>query len=77
MDLLASIREQDYTDTNGEVPAGFLFASLKNTGTQDVTVNGVVLTPGEAKSYPFVGKGYQAVPFVVTDQTTLKVMYII
>ena len=77
MDILANINEQDFTDTNGELPEGFLFASVKNVGDQEVTVNGVALTPGEAKSYPFVGKGYQAVPFVVSDQSTLRVLYII
>ncbi|MDN5201234.1 hypothetical protein QQ008_07670 [Fulvivirgaceae bacterium BMA10] len=77
MDILANITEQDFTDTKGEIPEGFLFASVKNVGNQQVTVNGVALASGEAKSYPFVGKGYQAVPFIVSDQSTLRVLYII
>ena len=77
MDILANITEQDYTDTIGELPEGFLFASVKNVGDQDVSVNGVALSAGEAKSYPFVGKGYRAVPFEVSEQSTLRVLLII
>ena len=75
MDILAQIVEQDF-NADGNVPQGFLFASIKNTGGQTATVNGVDLSPGEAKDYPFVGKGYQAVPFVVNG-STLQVMHIL
>lgn len=77
MDILANITEQDYTDVTSELPAGFLFASIKNIGAQAVSVNHVTLSPGEAKSYPFVGKGYHAVPFEVSDESTLRVLVII
>ncbi|MFY0689156.1 MAG: hypothetical protein JXQ90_18445 [Cyclobacteriaceae bacterium] len=77
MDILANITEEDVTDTNGEIPGGFLFASIKNVGNQEALVNDVALSAGEAKSYPFVGKGYVAVPYEVTDQTTLRIMYVI
>jgi len=77
MDILANLTEQDYTDTNGTLPEGFLFASLKNVGNQNLEVNGVTLSPGEAKSYPFVGKGYHAVPYSVSAQTTLRVLVIL
>ncbi|WP_262709942.1 hypothetical protein [Flavivirga rizhaonensis] len=39
-------------------------------------VNGVTLAPGEAKGYPFVGKGYQAVSFD-PNGSTLRVLVII
>lgn len=77
MDILANITEQDYTDTDSQLPDGFLFASLKNVGDKDLWVNGVVLSPGEAKSYPFVGKGYRSVSFNVSDESTLRVLVII
>lgn len=59
MDVLATTTEQETTGS-GTLPEGFLFASVKNVGTEDATVNGVTLSPGEAKSYPFVGKGYRS-----------------
>ena len=77
MNMLAKITEQDFSDTQRLIPEGFLFASIKNVGTQPAMVNGVELTAGEAKSYPFVGKGYQEVAFTVSDQTTLRVLYIL
>ncbi|MCB0375260.1 MAG: hypothetical protein KDD04_05015, partial [Sinomicrobium sp.] len=64
MNILAQITEQD-TGADGEIPQGFLFASVKNVGDQTADVGGVPLEPGEAKSYPFVGKAYQAVPYTV------------
>ncbi len=77
MDVLARITEQDFSGATGELPAGFLFASVKNVGREDVVVNGVPLAPGEAKSYPFVGKEYEAVPFEVNGAAQLRVMYIL
>ena len=75
MNLLAQINEQDF-DSNASIPLGFLFASVKNVGGQTATVNGVALSPGEAKSYPFVGKAYQAVPFE-PNGSTLRILYIL
>ena len=75
MDVMAQITEQDY-NANGQLPAGFLFASIKNVGSQVAQVNGVDLPPGEAKSYPFVGKGYMTVPFTVNG-SVLRVLQII
>lgn len=74
MDLLAQITEQDF-NTDGAIPQGFLFASIKNVGATTTQVNGVDLTPGEAKTYAFVGKGYEAVLFVVNG-STLRVLYV-
>ena len=42
---------------------GFLSASIKNVGEGKALVNGVVLFPGEAKGYPFVGKGYKKITY--------------
>lgn len=75
MNILAEITEQDY-NVDDELPSGFLYASLKNVGNQVVTVNGVALEPGEAKDYPFVGKGYQAVPFQVNG-STIRVLHVV
>jgi hypothetical protein len=75
MNILAQIIEQDFNADN-QIPQGFLFASIKNVGSQIASVNGVDLSPGEAKDYPFVGKGYQAVPFVVNG-STLRVLHIV
>jgi hypothetical protein len=75
MNLLASVTEQDFT-VDGDLPQGFLFASVKNTGSDTLQVNGSDLEPGEAKAYPFVGKGYPQIPFVVNG-STLKAMIII
>ncbi len=75
MNLLAQVNEQDFTQ-DGTLPTGFLFGSVKNIGNQTAKVNGVDLPPGEAKAYPFVGKGYPVLPFVVNG-TTLRVMLIV
>lgn len=75
MDILASVTEQDY-NADGSLPQGFLFGSVKNTGNQIATVNGVDLPPGEAKSYPFVGKGYPQIYFMVNG-SVLRVMMIV
>lgn len=75
MNILAQILEQDFT-VDGQIPQGFLFASVKNVGAATATVNGVDLSPGEAKDYPFVGKGYQAVPFVVNG-STIRVLHVV
>lgn len=75
MDILAQINEQDF-NADGQIPQGFLFASIKNVGGATAQVNGVDLAPGEAKAYAFVGKGYQAVPFVVNG-STLRILHVI
>jgi len=51
-------REESLVTIDSTVEPGFLFASFKNTGAYNVFVDGVSLKPGEAKSYPFVGKAY-------------------
>lgn len=73
MSILANIIEKEMTE-NGEIPAGFLFASVKNIGDQTASVNATQLESGEAKTYPFVGKGCGAIPYEVNG-TTLRVMY--
>lgn len=60
---------------DGNINAGFLAASVKNTGNSTAQVNGVDLPPGEAKSYFFIGKPYPVVPYVVNG-STLKIMAI-
>ncbi len=62
------------TDGEGQLDAGFLFASFKNTGTTIALVNGVILAPGEAKGYPFVGKVYQAIPYQA-QESSLRILY--
>ncbi len=75
MDVLATITEIEITAAT-EIPIGFLFASVKNIGNSPALVNGVSLSYGEAKSYPFVGKGYTTVAIDPQD-TTLQLMYIV
>ncbi len=75
MEILADITEQDF-NADGEIPQGFLFASIKNVGDQTADVNGVALEPGEAKSYPFVGKGYGAIPYTVNG-SILRILHVI
>lgn len=75
MDILAKITETEVT-TPGEIPLGFLFASIKNIGDSPVTVNSVSLAPGEAKGYPFVGKPYTAIPYDTKD-STLRMLYVL
>lgn len=75
MNILAQITEQDH-NADGSIPQGFLFASIKNVGSIAATVNGVSLAPGEAKAYAFVGKGYEAVPFLVNG-SVLRILYVI
>lgn len=75
MDLLAQVTEQDYA-VDGNLPQGFLFGSIKNVGNQTANVNGVELPAGEAKSYPFIGKGYPLIPFTVNG-SVLRVMMIV
>ena len=75
MDVLANITEQEFTGA-GEIPLGFLYASVKNIGDSPALVNGVGLAPGEAKGYPFVGKPYGIVPFD-PQQSRLRILYIL
>ncbi len=74
MNILAQIHEQEFTADN-QVPQGFLYASVKNIGRYVATVNGVQLSPGEAKDYPFIGKGYQGFTFEVNG-STLRILYV-
>lgn len=74
MDILARINELD-TKEKGILKNGFLYASVKNVGDNPATVNGVVLDPGEAKGYPFVGKGYKEVAYDSKD-STLRILFV-
>lgn len=75
MDILAEPIEQE-VNVDGQTPQGALFVSVKNSGANTATFNGVSLAPGEAKSYSFVGKGYKALPYAVGG-STLKILYIL
>jgi len=75
MDVLAEIKEEDFTQV-GNLQEGFLFGSIKNTGSEIATVNGVSLAVGEAKGYPFIGKGYKEISFD-PNGSTLRVLQII
>lgn len=75
MNTQANPIEND-VEGEGQLEAGFLFASFKNTGMGDVIVNGVILSPGEAKGYPFVGKAYEAIPYN-TQLSTLRILHIL
>ena len=74
MDILAQVNESDEQQP-GEINEGFLSASVKNVGEGKALVNGVVLFPGEAKGYPFVGKGYKKIAFD-PGASTLRIMAI-
>jgi hypothetical protein len=74
MDILAQVNESD-TQQAGEINDGFLSASVKNVGENKASVNGVVLFPGEAKGYPFVGKGYKKINYD-PGASTLRIMAI-
>tara|TARA_R110002049_G_scaffold113040_3_gene263071 strand:+ start:185 stop:412 length:228 start_codon:yes stop_codon:yes gene_type:complete len=74
MNILAEITEID-VDKAGELQEGFLVASIKNVGLEEATVNGVALEPGEAKGYPFVGKGYRKIAYD-PNSSTLRIMQI-
>lgn len=75
MDTLNNTVETDFTQA-GEIPIGFLYASVKNVGDVPVIVNGVELAVGEAKGYPFTGKPYNPIPFD-PQNSTLRVLYIL
>lgn len=75
MEILATANEQDFTDV-GVLQTGFLMGSIKNVGDSQAIVNGVPLPAGEAKGYPFVGKGYEEISFD-PNQSTLRVLEII
>ncbi|WP_010182447.1 hypothetical protein [Aquimarina agarilytica] len=62
MNILASIQEKEVA-IKGTIADGFLAASIKNIGNDIAMVNGVSLAVGEAKSYPFVGKGYESIDY--------------
>jgi len=75
MDILAQIKEEEAT-LDGTLPQGFLFASIKNVGEETALVNNVSLPSGEAKTYPFVGKGYQQISYEPKG-STLRILQII
>lgn len=75
MDILAQAIEVE-TTVAGQIADGFLFVSVKNIGTVTALVGGVTLPAGEAKSYPFVGKGYGQVAYN-PQGSTLRIMKII
>lgn len=75
MDILAKVSERSFT-RDGQLAVGFLFCSVKNVGVRTVQVNGVDLAPGEAKSYPFVGKPYPGLTFKVNG-SELRIMEIV
>jgi hypothetical protein len=74
MDILAQASETT-VEGAGELKDGFLAASIKNIGNRQAIVNGVTLEPGEAKGYPFVGKGYRSISYD-GQQSTLRIMQI-
>ena len=59
----------------GEIPAGWLVCSFKNTGSVTVAVNGTPLEPGEADTYDFVGKGQEAIQYQIGDNGQMKIKY--
>lgn len=75
MGILAQANEIEVEEA-GVLQAGFLVASIKNVGTEQATVNGVALESGEAKGYPFVGKGYQEITYDPKG-STLRIMQIL
>lgn len=75
MDILAQIKESEVSD-DGSFQEGFLYGSVKNIGEKTAQVNGVSLLPGEAKSYPFVGKGYHKINYE-SKGSTLRVLEVL
>lgn len=75
MDILADPQELE-TSIDGQTPQGALFISVKNTGNATSVFNGVMLPPGDAKSYSFVGKGYKSLSYSVNG-STLRILYIL
>lgn len=76
IDVLANIVEIEPTQS-GNIPEGFLYASIKNIGNVATNVNGVDLEAGEAKDYPFVGKAYSQTPYTIATNAALRILYII
>lgn len=74
MDVLATTTETE-TATDGQTPMGALFISVKNISNAPVTVNGVSLPAGEAKTYPFIGKGYQPITYQLNAHT-IRLLFI-
>lgn len=74
MDILAEVQEIEVNQP-GVIQDGFLVASIKNVGENKALVNDVVLFPGEAKGYPFVGKGYKKISYD-PGASTLRIMAI-
>ena len=75
MDILAQIKESEVSE-NGSFQEGFLYGSVKKKKKKTAQVNGVSLNPGEAKSYPFVGKGYHKINYE-PNGSTLRVLEIL
>ena len=76
MNIMAVVIETEVFEDH-IAPEGFLYASVKNIGRAVATVNGVSLSPGEAKDYPFVGKGYQAIICQVGSNASLRILRVI
>ena len=74
MDILAEVQEIEVNEP-GVIQDGFLVASIKNVGENKASVNEVLLLPGEAKGYPFVGKGYKKISYD-PGASTLRIMAI-
>ncbi len=74
MSIFSTVTETEVTQ-EGSLSQGFLSASIKNVGTQVALVNGVSLGVGEAKGYPFVGKGYEPISYD-PQGSTLQIMEI-
>ncbi len=75
MDLLANPIEFETTN-DGNVPAGAIAVSFKNTGTINGKVNNITLKAGEATNYTFVGKPYKSIAYK-TNGSTFKIRYTI
>ena len=75
MSAFATATEEEVSAA-GQVPGGALFVSVKNIGEQVGSVNGVPLDPGEAKSYPFIGKPYMNFHYD-PQGSRLRILYVI
>lgn len=75
MSIYANVSESEVSQP-GQVPAGVLFVSIKNTGASDALVNGVPLEAGQAKSYPFLGKPYTAIDYD-PQGSSLRILHIL
>lgn len=73
----------DLRDDTQIIPQGTLFSSFKHVAIDPaapagtVTVNGADLSPGEAFSYPFIGKGHASITLEASGNANLKFFYIL